>query len=86
MAATKNHSSQWLILLDWFLNHPDEEITGMEIITQLGIMNYKGRVSDVRKNGYPVERHWREVPNRYGGMSKIAVYSLPKAFVQLAQL
>ena len=83
MAATKNHSSQWLILLDWFLNHPDEEITGMEIITQLGIMNYKGRVSDVRKNGYPVERNWREVPNRYGGMSKIAVYSLPKAFAQI---
>ena len=83
MAATKNYSSQWLILLDWFLNHPGEEITGMEIITQLGIMNYKGRVSDVRKNGYPVERHWREVPNRYGGMSKIAVYSLPKEFAQL---
>lgn len=76
--ATTNHSAQWLILLDWFLTHPGEEITGMEIITKLGIMNYKGRVSDVRKNGYPVERNWRNVPNRYGGFSKIAVYSLPE--------
>ena len=76
--ATTNHSAQWLILLDWFLTHPGEEITGMEIITKLGIMNYKGRVSDVRKNGYPVVREWKNVPNRYGGFSKIAVYSLPE--------
>lgn len=84
--ATTNHSAQWLILLDWFLSHPGEEITGRQIEDDLGIMNYKGRVFDVRKNGYPVERHWREVPNRYGGMSKIAVYSLSESFVRLLQL
>lgn len=76
--ASTNDSSQWLILLDWFLNHPGEGITGRQIEDDLGIMNYKGRVCDVRKKGYPVARDWKDVPNRYGRISKVAVYSLPE--------
>lgn len=76
-----SYDSQWKILLHWFLNHPGEGITGKEIEEKLGIMNYKGRVSDVRKRGYPVKRDWREVPNRYGKVSRIAVYYIPKSEV-----
>ena len=72
------YGSQWQILLDWFLTHPGEGITGRQMEEELGIMNYKGRVCDVRKLGYPVKREWREVKNRYGKTSKIAVYSLPE--------
>ena len=72
------YKNQYLLLLDWFLKHPGEGITGRQIEDDLGIMNYKGRVCDVRKLGYPVKRDWREVKNRYGKISRVAVYSLPE--------
>lgn len=72
------YKNQTSILLDWLLSNPGKGITGREIEDDLGIMNYKGRVSDVRKLGYPVKREWREVKNRYGKISRIAVYSLPE--------
>ena len=75
MDGSKN---QYTVLLEWFLTHPGEGITGRQIEDDLGIMNYKGRVADVRKLGYPVKRDWREVKNRYGKTSRIAVYSLPE--------
>lgn len=73
------------VLMDWFLKHPGEGITGREIDYELGIMNYKGRVSDVRKLGLPIRRDWREVQNRYGGTSRIAVYTLPADWTSEAQ-
>ena len=45
--------SQVEILLDYLKEH--RSITGMECIAELGIMNYKGRISDLRSLGYPIK-------------------------------
>ena len=77
----EGYKAQWEALLDWFLTHPGEGITGREIEDDLGIMNYKGRVCDIRKMGYKIKREWRDVKNRYGKVSRIAVYSLQEGSV-----
>ena len=66
--------SQWERLLDYLMTH--EGITGRECMDRLGIINYKGRVSDLRKKGYTVRKKWISVPNRFGGKSEVAFYYL----------
>ena len=40
------------LLLDYLM--VNESITGMECINELGILNYKGRIHDLRKMGYTI--------------------------------
>ena len=65
---------QWLILLEYLMSH--DGITGLQCIEELGIMNYKGRIHDIRKHGYTVKTTYISVPNRRGWYSNIAWYSL----------
>lgn len=67
---------QWEILLDYLLTH--DGITGRICMDELGIINYKGRVYDIRKHGYTVKTTFIDVPNRQGGLSKVAWYSIPE--------
>ena len=41
-------------------------ITGMESITELGIMNYKGRICDLRRLGFDIETKWESATNKKG--------------------
>ena len=67
--------SQWQELLDYLLTH--DGITGRICMDDLGIINYKGRVYDIRKHGYTVKTTYIDVPNRHGEMSRVAWYSIP---------
>ena len=40
------------LLLDYL--KVNDSITGMECINELGILNYKGRIHDLRKMGYTI--------------------------------
>lgn len=51
------------------------KMTGMEIIHELNILNYKGRASDLRlKYGYNIHTEMIERPSG----ARVAQYSLPK--------
>ena len=54
-------------------------ITGMQCINQLGVMNYKGRIADLRKLGYTIETKWVTQENRKGEKKMFARYILKGA-------
>ena len=51
-------------------------ITGMEAITELGIMNYKGRICDLRKLGVPIVTVYETRTNSKGVKKTFARYIL----------
>lgn len=54
-------------------------ITQMEAIQELGIMRLASRISELRKNGYEIEKRMIKGKNRYGESVSWALYSLAKA-------
>ena len=61
-------------LLDYMLVHGS--VTGMQSINELGILNYKGRIFDLRKMGYTIETRYISRMNRNGEMKTFAQYIL----------
>lgn len=59
------------------LNHliVNGSITGMDAINK-GIMNYKGRIYDLRKDGYPIMTTMETRTNAAGERKTFAVYTL----------
>lgn len=51
-------------------------ITQMEAISDLGIMRLASRISDLRKEGYPIIREMVPGQNRYGEKTSYARYRL----------
>lgn len=70
----KKLTPQCQLMLGFMLQNG--EITGMQAIEELGVMNYKGRICDLRKMGYPIKTRWAYGPNRRGELTKFAVYEL----------
>lgn len=62
------------ILLDYLMIH--ESVTGMECINILGIMNYKGRIFDLRKMGYTITTKMEQGTKRDGTQCVYARYIL----------
>ena len=54
-------------------------VTGMQSINDLGVMNYKGRICDLRKMGYAIETKYISKMNRQGEMKTFALYTLKGA-------
>jgi hypothetical protein len=48
----------------------------MQSINDLGVMNYKGRICDLRKMGYAIETKYISKLNRQGEMKTFALYTL----------
>lgn len=61
-------------LLDYMKEHGS--VTGMESIMQLGVMNYKGRINDLRRLGVPIKTTMETVTNAKGEKKTFARYSL----------
>lgn len=61
-------------LLDYMKEHG--AVTGMESIMQLGVMNYKGRINDLRRLGVPIKTTMETVTNAQGEKKTFARYSL----------
>lgn len=53
-------------------------ITQLEALNELGIMRLASRVSDLKKQGYPITGKLETVTNRYGESCKIKRYSLAR--------
>lgn len=49
-----------------------EKLTGLDILRQFNCMNYKGRISDLRRDGHPIRTKMIELENG----KRIAEYSL----------
>lgn len=51
-------------------------ITQMEALRDLGVMRLASRISDLKKQGYPITSDMETVQNRFGENCKIKRYSL----------
>ena len=51
-------------------------ITQLEALQDLGVMRLASRISDLRKQGYPITSSFEDVKNRYGESCSIKRYSL----------
>ena len=61
-------------LVDWL--EANGSITGIECISELGVLNYKGRIHDLRKLGYNIETKKEQGYNRDGEKVTFARYYL----------
>ena len=63
------------------LDYLDENgsITQLEALKDLGVMRLASRVSDLRKQGYPIKSDVVAVKNRFGESCHIKRYSLWEA-------
>lgn len=51
-------------------------ITQMQALQDLGCLRLASRISELRKNGYAINRRMIKVKNRYGESCSVAEYSL----------
>ena len=51
-------------------------VTGMECMTELGILNYKGRIHDLRSLGVPIVAVRNQTPNKDGKVKPYRRYYL----------
>ena len=65
---------QCQLLLDYM--QTNGSITGLQSITELGIMNYKGRIHDLRKMGYAIRTDYITRMNAHGDVKTFAQYTL----------
>lgn len=63
------------------LDYLDENggITQLEALKELGVMRLASRISDLKKQGYPIRSDVVAVKNRYGESCYIKRYSLWEA-------
>lgn len=64
--------SQLDILLDMLKEGP---VTAMDCISE-GILNYRGRIADLRALGFQIKTDFKESVNRRGKKSRFALYIL----------
>lgn len=65
-------------LLDFMLAHA-EGITQIEALNSLGILRLASRISELKDQGYPIEREMVKVTNRFGEGCRVARYTLVKS-------
>lgn len=60
------------------LDYIDEfgSITQLEALKDLGVMRLASRVSDLRRQGYPIQSKVERVKNRYGETCRVKRYSM----------
>lgn len=51
-------------------------VTGIECMTELGILNYKGRIHDLRKLGVKIRAEKNHMPNKDGEVKPYRRYYL----------
>ena len=54
-------------------------ITQLEALRDLGVMRLASRISELKKDGYPITSDMETVKNRFGESCKIKRYSLAVA-------
>ena len=51
-------------------------VTQLEALNELGVLRLASRISELRRDGYPIESQMVSVENRYGEKCRVKRYSL----------
>ena len=74
MTATMQKATQAERVLEYIEEFGS--ITQMEALNDLGVMRLASRISDLKKQGYPIKSDVESVKNRFGENCYIKRYSL----------
>lgn len=68
-------------LIDYLLNH--DGITQVEALNELGILRLASRISELKNEGYAIEKDMVTVTNRFGEKCNVARYKLAECGKQV---
>ena len=63
-------------LVDYMKRHPIDGVTQIEALNQLGILRLASRISELKTDGYIIEKEMISVKNRFGEKCSVARYRL----------
>lgn len=61
-------------VLNYMTTH--RAITQLDALNECGVMRLASRISDLKKEGYPITKRMVKVTNRFGESCSVAEYSL----------
>lgn len=74
MAKVEDRPTQAQLVVDYMNRFGS--ITPLQAMQDCGIYRLASRISDLRKRGCIIIDEWAEVPNRYGGTTRVKRYRL----------
>lgn len=63
-------------LVEYMERHPIDGVTQIEALNQLGILRLASRISELKSDGYVIEKEMISVKNRFGEKCSVARYRL----------
>lgn len=63
-------------LVEYMERHPIDGITQIEALNQLGILRLASRISELKSDGYIIEKEMISIKNRFGEKCSVARYRL----------
>lgn len=63
-------------LVDYMMRNPEKGVTQIEALSNLGILRLASRISELRDEGYVIEKKMITVTNRFGEKCSVARYRL----------
>ena len=63
-------------LIEYMERHPIDGVTQIDALHELGILRLASRISELRSDGYVIEKEMISVKNRFGEKCSVARYRL----------
>lgn len=63
-------------LVEYMERHPIDGVTQIEALNQLGILRLASRISELKSDGYVIEKEMISIKNRFGEKCSVARYRL----------
>ena len=63
-------------LVEYMEKHPESGVTQIDALNDLGILRLASRISELRSDGYVIEKEMISVENRFGEKCFVARYRL----------
>ncbi len=63
-------------LIEYMERHPVDGVTQIDALNELGILRLASRISELRSDGYVIEKEMISVKNRFGEKCSVARYRL----------
>ena len=63
-------------LIEYMEGHPRDGVTQIDALNELGILRLASRISELRSDGYVIEKEMISVENKFGEKCFVARYRL----------